>query len=70
MRHAFHLTQILRAQALSLKVVLHSAHTGSMFPTTLWESPRSKIQSFIPFVGNIGHFDDEFVLARLGAWKA
>ena len=53
-----------------LKVPLHSAHTGSMFPTTLWESPRSKIQSFIPFVGNIGHFDDEFVLARLGAWKA
>ena len=52
-----------------LKVPLHSAHTGSMFPKTLWESPRSKFQCFIPFVGNIGPFDDEFVLARLGAWK-
>ena len=24
----------------------HSAHTGNMFPMTLWESPRSKIQRF------------------------
>ena len=29
-----------------LKGRLHSAHTGSMFPMTLWESPRSKIQRF------------------------
>ena len=27
-----------------LKGRLHSAHTGSMFPITLWESPCSKIQ--------------------------
>ena len=27
-----------------LKGRLHSAHTGSMFPTTLWESPRAKFQ--------------------------
>ena len=36
--HAFHLAQILRAHATVPKFEsrLHSAHKGSMLPTTLW----------------------------------
>ena len=31
---------------------------------------RMKKKKYNPIVGNIGHFDNEFDLARLGAWKA
>ena len=31
---------------------------------------RMKKKKYNPIVGNIGHFDDEIDLARLGAWKA
>ena len=31
---------------------------------------RMKKKKCNPIVGNIGHFDNEINLARLGAWKA
>ena len=35
---------VLRPPVPKCKGRLHNAHTGSMLPTTLWESPRSKLQ--------------------------
>ena len=40
---------------------LHSAHTGSMFPTTLWESPRSKIQRLIRRLQNTSSWSGQAV---------
>ena len=49
-----------RPVSKSHQLQLHSFHTITL----------DTVKVNIPFVGNIGHFDDEFDLARLGAWKA
>ena len=40
----------------------------SVFDTHRHFGPQE--EKYNPFVGNIGHFDNEINLARLGAWKA
>ena len=59
--------QVVATETVVSEIDIFASSTCNFYIVIL---DRMKKKKYNPIVGNIGHFDNEINLARLGAWKA